>query len=113
MADASMLTSPSRSFDLRAFAGIVLKRWPIVLLSFLLALGASFFYTSRQARVYRAFSAIVIDTATPQGLGGQFREVVDPSSAWWSGHEYLQTQHQIIQSHSMALSVAHELHLDK
>jgi succinoglycan biosynthesis transport protein ExoP len=113
--DASLLSSTpptaSQTPDVRAVLAVLLKRWPIVLVCFIASVGASFVYTSRQPRIYRASASIVIDPVTPNALGTQFREVVDPASAWWGGHEYLQTQHRVIQSQRLGYRVAQELKL--
>lgn len=97
-------------FDPKLVGYIILKRlWLVVAIVLLVPTGA-WLYARRMPKEYSATASLVIDVVTPQYLGQQFRDVVDPhSGSWWSSREYMETQTLIIRSRFMAQAVAENL----
>src|SRR5215467_7238385 len=82
----------------RRFFGIIAKRWWAIACTFAVLLTGLCIYLARAPRIYEARASIVIDSATPQVLGGQFRDLVDVEmGSWWSAREYIQTQYFVLQ----------------
>jgi capsular exopolysaccharide synthesis family protein len=95
---------------IRRFVDILAKRRFVIFSVFSLVVAAGVAYTLRQPKIYRATATIVIDSATPQVLGTQFRDVVDVEMGnWWSAREYLLTQHNVIRSEQNAYAVVDRL----
>ena len=67
------------------------------------------FVVSKQPKVYRAQTSLIIDSSVPQYLGSNFKDVVELESSWWNAQETLQTELRVMQSHSQALAVAQAL----
>src|SRR5262249_37882956 len=94
----------------RKFVGVIAKRWWVVAITFVAVVTSAAVWLAREPRQYEARASIVIDSATPQVLGGQFRDVIDiEMGAWWSAREYIQTQYNVIKSESLAREVARRL----
>jgi capsular exopolysaccharide synthesis family protein len=90
--------------------GALTKWWWIVIICVAACLTIASLVLRRQPTIYEARASVVIDSATPQVLGGQFRDVVDiEMGSWWSAREYIQTQYNVIRSESLAEQVAQRL----
>jgi capsular exopolysaccharide synthesis family protein len=64
---------------------------------------------SKEPKIYRASTTLVIDSTVPQYLGSSFKDVVDLEANWWSAQETLQTELKVITSYSQGLAVAKAL----
>ena len=115
MQDNTVFGSPSTEvrIDGRRFIELLRRRPMLISVATLLAPIAAFLYLSRQAPTYQAVSTLVIDQATPQYLGSNFRDVVDVENAWWNSQEYLATQQRIMLSRNTAVATAHDLCIAK
>lgn len=101
-------TKGSQSY--RRLLGILAKRWWVIAVTFIAIVTGTSIYLARTPRQYEARASIVIDSATPQVLGGQFRDVIDVEmGSWWSAREYIQTQYNVIRSEALADEVARRL----
>jgi capsular exopolysaccharide synthesis family protein len=110
MADLSLMLSnePTGASFKSLFAALRKRVWLIV--GIIVAVPALVgFVVSKQPKVYRAQTSIIIDSSVPQYLGSNFKDVVELESSWWSAQETLQTELRIIQSHSQAVAVAQAL----
>ncbi|MEO5769871.1 MAG: polysaccharide biosynthesis tyrosine autokinase [Polyangia bacterium] len=97
--------------DVRAYWRIVRKRWPMVALTTLAAMGVAFLYTYRQPKIYEATCQIVIEPMSPQVLQG-VKDVVElGTGTYWATKEFYETQYRIIQSTAVAMRVAEKLGL--
>src|SRR5215467_1653352 len=103
-----------RQLDIyRRVVAVLTKRWWVIATVFVGIVTAAAVWVAREPRRYEAKASIIIDSATPQFLGGQFRDVVDVEmGAWWSAREYIQTQYSVIKSESLARVVAQKLEDD-
>lgn len=103
-------TVSESTFDPKAIVHIIMKRLWLLLAITALVPALVWFYVRKLPKQYQTAASMVIDVITPQVLGQQFRDVVDfENGAWWTAREYTETQFRIIQSRSMALSVAQRL----
>src|SRR5215471_6984996 len=104
-------TREPRQQDLyRRIVAVLTKRWWAIAVVFVAIVTGAAVWVAREPRRYEAKASIIIDSATPQFLGGQFRDVVDVEmGAWWSAREYIQTQYSVIKSESLARGVAQKL----
>jgi succinoglycan biosynthesis transport protein ExoP len=97
--------------DLRAYWRTIVKRWPFVVLSTVLCLGAAFVLTYRQHKIYEATCQIVIESTAPQVLQ-DVKDVVElGSGTYWVNKEFFETQYRIIQSSAVAQRVVDKLGL--
>jgi polysaccharide biosynthesis transport protein len=84
----------------------------LILGSVALAILGAVGYALSQTKVYRAAAIIEVDPRPPRPLGHNVETVSDVGTgSWWSEQEYYNTQHRIIGSRRIALSVARELGL--
>ncbi len=98
--------------DIRAYWRVVRKRWPILVVCTVVALGTTFVYTYRQPKIYEATCQIVIEPMTPQVLQG-VKDVVElGTGTYWATKEFYETQYRIIQSTAVAQRVAEKLGLN-
>lgn len=98
------------SFDLHFVAHVLLKRLWLLVAIVLVVPTAVWLYVRKLPREYQATTSMVLDSATPQYLGPQFRDVVDfEHGSWWSAYEYMETQFRIIRSRRVAGLVGKEL----
>src|SRR5437016_1932464 len=67
------------------------------------------FVVSKQPKVFRAQTSLIIESSVPQYMGANFKDVVELETSWWNSQETLQTELRVIQSHSQALAVAQAL----
>lgn len=101
----------SNKVDLRNYWRIVRKRWPVIALAALLAVGAAFIWTYRQPKIYEASCQIVIETMAPQVLQG-VKDVVElGTGTYWANKEFFETQYRIIQSTAVMRGVVEKLGL--
>src|SRR4051812_35376828 len=107
MSNAKLVLQESgpSSLSFAAALAIVRKRkW--LILAIIVALPTVVgFVVSKQPKIYRASTTVVIDSTAPQYLGSSFKDVVDLEANWWSAQETLQTELKIVGSHSQALAV--------
>jgi polysaccharide biosynthesis transport protein len=102
--------SEPAKLDIRAYWRVVRKRWPILLVSTVLAVAITLVYTFRLQKIYEATCQIVIETMTPQVL--QVKDVVElGTGTYWANKEFYETQYRIIQSSAVAQRVADKLGL--
>jgi uncharacterized protein involved in exopolysaccharide biosynthesis len=92
----------------------VRKHWIQVILTLLLAIGATAAYNSSQTPLYEAVASVQLD---PQPLAPLGRRATAGGESgpegFWSSLEYFQTQQQIITSRRMAILVVKKLGLDR
>jgi capsular exopolysaccharide synthesis family protein len=94
----------------RRLVTVVSKRWWAIVIALVVIVTGASAYVVRAPREYEARASVVIDSATPQVLGGQFRDVIDVEmGSWWSAREYIQTQYNVLRSESLANEVAARL----
>jgi succinoglycan biosynthesis transport protein ExoP len=67
------------------------------------------FVVSKQRKVFRAQTSLIIESSVPQYMGSNFKDVVELETSWWNAQETLQTELRVIQSHSQATAVAQAL----
>ena len=67
------------------------------------------FVVSKEPRIFRAQTSLIIESSVPQYLGPNFKDVVELESTWWNSQETLQTELRVIQSHSQAVATAQAL----
>jgi capsular exopolysaccharide synthesis family protein len=107
--DTEIRETEARELYRRVFDIVVKRRWSFIL-SMAIAVGIVLAYLATAPRIYEAHASIIIYSATPQVLGGQFRDVVDVEmGTWWSAREYIQTQYDVLRSESLAQEVARRL----
>jgi len=110
METVNRLPAPRQRDLYRRMVGVLAKRWWAIAIVFIVIVSGAVVWLARAPRVYEAKASVIIDSATPQVLGGQFRDVVDVEmGAWWSAREYIQTQYSVIKSESLSSEVAHRL----
>lgn len=90
---------------------IILKRKWVILLCFLIATVTVFIANMRMTPIYRATATIKI--APEQSNILPYKDVVADSAGWAARDEYVQTQHRILRSKSLADRVIHAMHLDE
>lgn len=102
------------SVDLWNYLNILRRRWPIILLSMVLAVGATAFMTLRMTKIYRATVTMRIETQAPRVLGKDV-EAVDElgGGSMWGGIEFYETQYKIIQSRNVVSRVVREFKLNE
>jgi capsular exopolysaccharide synthesis family protein len=97
------------------YVGVIRRRWPLIALVMVAALGISAFVTLRTVKIYRATATVSIEAEAPRVLGDNVEGVVDMGTgAAWSNIEYYETQYKIITSRDVALRVVkqHQLNED-
>ena len=99
-------------FDFMRIYAALLKRLWLIVLVFVVVLGAVSFWTFRQVPIYRAETTIVIDLTPPQVLKGVSEVVELGSGSFWSTREYFETQYRILKSRALAEKVVARLGLD-
>ncbi|MCS6912195.1 MAG: polysaccharide biosynthesis tyrosine autokinase [Myxococcales bacterium] len=98
------------TFDPNYVLHVLLKRLWLVVAIVGLVPTVVWLYVRRLPKEYQATASMVLDSATPQYLGPQFRDIVDfEHGSWWSAYEYMETQFRIIRSRRVASQVAVEL----
>jgi capsular exopolysaccharide synthesis family protein len=101
--------SGTSAISLNAMVAIVRKRkWMILAIAAALPALVGF-VVSKEPKIYRASTTLVIDSTVPQYLGSNFKDVVDIEANWWSAQETLQTELKVVTSYSQALAVAKAL----
>ncbi len=100
--------------DIWGYLRIVQRRWLLIALTILVAVGLTAFVTLRMTKVYRATATIRIETQAPQVLGRQVEDVVEMGTgSFWSNIEYYETQYKIIESRDVATRVVQEYRLNE
>jgi polysaccharide biosynthesis transport protein len=97
------------------YLAIVRRRWLLIALVVIAALGATAFVTLRTTKVYRATATVRIEVQAPRVLGNDVENVVEMGTgSFWSNIEYYETQYKIIESRDVALRVVkqHQLNED-
>src|SRR5687767_14942063 len=98
------------SFDPKYILHVLLKRLWLLVAIVVVVPSLVWVYVRRLPKEYQATASMVLDSATPQYLGPQFRDIVDfEHGSWWSAYEYMETQFRIIRSRRVAGQVAAEL----
>jgi capsular exopolysaccharide synthesis family protein len=103
----SQLQTPGISFD--SIVSTLRKRiWMIlgIVVSIPALVG---FVVSKQPKIYEATATIIIDSAVPQYLGANFKDVVEIEANWWNAQETLQTELRVIKSQSESTAIARAL----
>lgn len=100
--------------DLQRYLGVLLdRRWlllAVLVVGVLLAVG----WTSTQPKIYEARSTVVVEANLPQVLGGEVRDIFDPSpGSYYTMQDFLQTSRRVIMSDSLSRRVAARLHLER
>lgn len=91
---------------------VLRKHWPTSLITIVLALAVTAFYTLGQKKIYEAEATVMFDPNPPRPLGRQVETVVDMgANSFWNNQEYYETQYRLIRSRSIALAVVRELGL--
>jgi polysaccharide biosynthesis transport protein len=114
-ADTAMLQAADDDGEsISKYLGILRRRWLLISLSVILALGVTAFVTLRMTKIYRATTTVRIEARAPQVLGRDV-EAVDAmgTESYLSKVEYYQTQYQIIASRDVAARVVRELRLNE
>ncbi len=97
------------TIDLGSAVRILRKRLWLVL-SLVVAIPLSVgVYVSKQPKIYEATASLDIKSSAPQYLGQSFKDAVEISGDWWSTQEMLQTELQVLHSHSLAVAVVEAL----
>lgn len=97
--------------DVRLYVDAIRKRWMLVSALVVLCTAAGFFYASRQVKLYRARTSIVIETSTPRVLTGVQDVVPVGNGAWWANEAFFKTEHEIMRSRAVSERVAAVLDL--
>jgi capsular exopolysaccharide synthesis family protein len=107
-------TTDDDGMDFGGYLRIVRRRWLLIVLTVLLAVGATAFVTLRMTKIYRATTIVRIETQAPQVLGREV-EAVDEmgTGSFWSNVEYYETQYKIIASRDVTARVVRELRLNE
>src|SRR5262245_62019425 len=91
-----------REFELRDAIRIIRRRYWAGLITVAVCLAVGILITMRTPRIYRATAKILIDQAPPEVLAG-VREVYSlGAQTFWTDHEYMQTQFDVIKSRPVA-----------
>ncbi|MBN2432205.1 MAG: polysaccharide biosynthesis tyrosine autokinase [Acidobacteria bacterium] len=90
---------------------IILKRKWVILLCFLIATVTVFIANMKMTPIYKATATIKI--APEQSNILPYKDVVADSAGWAARDEYVQTQHRILRSKSLADRVINAMHLDE
>ena len=110
---AELQPGGASSADPREYLALLLKHVWLMLIVVAACGAGGAYYASQQPSVYEATAKIVIDTSSPRILS-EVAPVVDTGSqSYWALREYLETQYRILQSASIAGSVARRLGLDE
>ncbi|MCP4603840.1 MAG: GumC family protein, partial [Proteobacteria bacterium] len=100
--------------DIWSYLRIVQRRWLLIALTMIVAIGLTAFITLRITKIYRATTRIRIETQAPQVLGREVENVVEMGTgSFWSNIEYYETQYKIIESRGVAANVVREFRLNK
>ena len=102
-------SEPEHGFSPALVIRAVRKHWPIMLLIFVASVAGTWFYTSREVRIYEAVSTIQLDPQPLTPLGHQSTE--SGADSYWSNQEYFATQYQVITSRRVAELVVKKLGL--
>ena len=97
------------------YVAIIRRRWLLIALVTVAALGVTAFITLRTTKVYRATATVRIEVQAPRVLGNDVENVVEMGTgSFWSNIEYYETQYKIIESRDVALRVVkqHQLNED-
>lgn len=106
--------SESEGTDLWGYVLIVRRRWLLIALAMLVAVGLTAFITLRLTKIYRATTTVRIETQAPQVLGHSVEDVVEMGTgSFWSNIEYYETQYKIIESRDVAARVVQEYKLNE
>jgi polysaccharide biosynthesis transport protein len=102
-------------FGIWEYVAILRRRWMLIALIVVLALGGTAFVTLRMTKVYRATATLRIEVQAPRVLGADVENVVEMGTgSFWSNVEYYETQYKIISSRDVMLRVVkkHQLNED-
>lgn len=97
------------------YVAILRRRWVLIALAAVLALGGTAFVTLRMTKIYRATATVRIEVQAPRVLGNDVENVVEMGTgSFWSNVEYYETQYKIISSRDVMLRVVkkHQLNED-
>ncbi|MCU1277555.1 MAG: wzc2 [bacterium] len=104
-----LFATPPDSASFKSILDVLRKRlWLIVAITVAVPALAAF-VVSKQPKIYRAQTSLIIDSSVPQYLGSNFKDVVELESSWWNAQETQQTELRVIQSRSQAMAVAQAL----
>ncbi|MBM4371102.1 MAG: polysaccharide biosynthesis tyrosine autokinase [Deltaproteobacteria bacterium] len=110
MADAKTLRERGNE-AIRSLGHVLMKRRLVALLALGATVTATFMYTERQPRIYRAWASVIVDHRSPSVLSS-VKEVIElGSGSYWSTTEYLKTQLEVIKSRQIAKRVVDRLGL--
>ncbi|MFO8073395.1 MAG: polysaccharide biosynthesis tyrosine autokinase [Polyangia bacterium] len=100
--------------DVWEYLRILRRRWLLISLCVVVAVGLAAFITLRMTKIYRATTTIRIETQAPQVLGKDVEDVVEMGTgSFWSNVEYYETQYRIIESRDVASRVVREYGLNE
>ncbi|MCP4679767.1 MAG: polysaccharide biosynthesis tyrosine autokinase [Deltaproteobacteria bacterium] len=100
--------------DILGYLRIIQRRWLLIVLTMLVAVGLTAFVTLRMTKIYRATTKIRIETQAPQVLGREVEDVVEMGTgSFWSNIEYYETQYKIIESRDVASRIVQEFRLNE
>lgn len=80
------------------YAGVIARKWLLVLFTVVVAVLLSIAWTMRQPKVYQASCAVVIDPMAPQILSGVKDVVEMGTGSYWASKEFYETQYRVIRS---------------
>ena len=78
------------------------KRWRMIVAATVVVTALGFLWTYRQPKIYDADCSLVIESTAPQVLENVKDVVTLGGGAYWSNHEFYQTQFRIIRSQAVA-----------
>lgn len=89
--------------DIGRYIDSLRKRWWMVALSALIAVGVALAYTSRQPRLYRAQATIIIDSSTNSNILNGVQDVVQlGTGGFWASEAFYEKEYRIARSSAVA-----------
>lgn len=99
------------NFELgRQLSALWQRKWWIALVT-AAGIGAAYYWTSQQPRIYRADCTIEFDTNPQRPLGNAVEDTMTPYISYWASRDYIETQNRIISSRLLAERVVRKLSL--
>ncbi len=112
MTPISSPAQDSTNLDPKVYVQAVLRRKWLVLLVFLVVVGGTSLWVSRQPKVYSAAISLIFDPREPRFLDAQIQDIsAETTSNYWANREYFETQVRVINSRAVSQRVVEKLGL--
>ena len=104
-----LLSEGERPQSFRAVLNTLRKRIWLIAAIVVAVPALTGFVVSKQPKIFRAQTSLIIESSVPQYLGPNFKDVVELETSWWNAQETLQTELRVIQSDSQAVATTQAL----